>query len=120
MKRILLLISVMVLFVNACNKEESSDFQLNISAEKCRVVIYRGDERDGRMIKPEDSDRWFCSDFPYRLKGFDCKEGYEYKLLIRQTNVKTNPNSDPSPYYCSNCILINIISMTRVYDPDEL
>ena len=123
MKRLLFLLVVTVSLVSACNKEELgySDFQMTVSAEKCSEPIMAiGDKRDGRMIKKGDSGNWFCSDFPYRLGGFECKEGYEYELLIRETHVKLLSKAVyDQPPYCQSCKLLEVISMTPVNVADE-
>ena len=126
MKKIWLLLAVTVSFVSACDKEEFSDFQMVISAEKCicgpPFEPYIG-EIEGRMIRLigfddfTDEWHWFCSGLPYIVKGFNYKEGYEYELLIRKTKIKTDPKiiDQPSAFLT----LIEVISMTPVNVADE-
>ena len=113
MERIQLLFCLTVLFVSACSKEDYIDFQIAISTEKCMTYTPMPDEREvkGLMVKGIDG-LWGCSVLPYMIDGFEYKEGYDYELLIRRTNVKVDKSIMDHP----GCVytLIKVISMTPV------
>ena len=120
MKKNILIIAAISLFLSACKNEEECEceklIKVTVTTETCRGSYpedARPDEIGVTVIR--DGKYWGClykTIDPF-IEGFNHIEGYEYELLILEIPYKTN-FSKPEPACLNKYKFVEVLSMKTI------